>query len=72
MIDEYEKLDEDSSEIVSSIPDFPAAAGREFILRTTVSRPAPYSRPSPQRMFCVLMENELRLAGAFSQDTSFQ
>ncbi|XP_071844702.1 rab3 GTPase-activating protein catalytic subunit-like isoform X2 [Apostichopus japonicus] len=72
MVEEFEKLEEDTSETVSSIPDFPAAAGREFILRTTVSRPAPYSRPSPQRMFCVLMDNELRLAGAFSQDTSFQ
>ncbi|XP_012682028.1 rab3 GTPase-activating protein catalytic subunit isoform X2 [Clupea harengus] len=53
------------------VPDFPPPAGREVILRTCVPRPAPYSKALPQRMFCVLMREEFRLAGAFSSDTSF-
>ncbi|TSM60542.1 Rab3 GTPase-activating protein catalytic subunit [Bagarius yarrelli] len=55
----------------SSIPDFPPPAGREVLLRTCVPRPAPYSKTLPQRLFCVLMREEFRLAGAFSSDTSF-
>uniref|UniRef100_A0A3P9L0P4 Rab3 GTPase-activating protein catalytic subunit n=1 Tax=Oryzias latipes TaxID=8090 RepID=A0A3P9L0P4_ORYLA len=51
--------------------DFPPPAGREILLRTCVPRPAPYSRSLPQRLFCVLMREEFRLAGAFSSDTSF-
>lgn len=53
------------------IPDFPPPAGREILLRTCVPRPAPYSKALPQRLFCVLMKDEFRLAGAFSSDTSF-
>ncbi|KAG5283235.1 hypothetical protein AALO_G00039870 [Alosa alosa] len=53
------------------IPDFPPPAGREVILRTCVPRPAPYSKALPQRMFCVMLREEFRLAGAFSSDTSF-
>ncbi|XP_073401637.1 rab3 GTPase-activating protein catalytic subunit isoform X1 [Dendrobates tinctorius] len=51
--------------------DFPSPAGREVILRTTVSRPAPYSKALPQRMYSVLTKDDFRLAGAFSSDTSF-
>ena len=51
--------------------DFPPTAGRELILRTTVPRPAPYSRALPQRMYSVLTKEDFRLAGAFSSDTSF-
>ncbi|XP_036600622.1 rab3 GTPase-activating protein catalytic subunit [Trichosurus vulpecula] len=51
--------------------DFPAPAGRELILRTTVPRPAPYSKALPQRMYSVLTKEDFRLAGAFSADTSF-
>ncbi|RVE65493.1 hypothetical protein OJAV_G00117040 [Oryzias javanicus] len=51
--------------------DFPSPAGREILLRTCVPRPAPYSRTLPQRLFCVPMREEFRLAGAFSSDTSF-
>lgn len=51
--------------------EFPAAIGKEYILRTMTSRPAPWSRPSPQRMYCVLTSGEFRLAGAFTADTSF-
>ncbi|XP_030642604.1 rab3 GTPase-activating protein catalytic subunit isoform X1 [Chanos chanos] len=53
------------------VPDFPPPAGREILLRTCVPRPAPYSKALPQRLFCVLMREEFRLAGAFSSDTSF-
>nr|XP_043869718.1 rab3 GTPase-activating protein catalytic subunit isoform X2 [Solea senegalensis] len=55
----------------NKVPDFPSPAGREILLRTCVPRPAPYSKPLPQRLFCVLMKEEFRLAGAFSLDTSF-
>ncbi|XP_042363424.1 rab3 GTPase-activating protein catalytic subunit [Plectropomus leopardus] len=53
------------------VPDFPSPAGREILLRTCVPRPAPYSKALPQRLFCVLLREEFRLAGAFSSDTSF-
>lgn len=55
----------------SGAADFPPPAGREILLRTCVPRPAPYSKALPQRLFCVLMREEFRLAGAFSSDTSF-
>lgn len=44
---------------------------REYILRSSVPRPAPYSRPSPQRMYCRINNIEFRLAGAFTEDTMF-
>ncbi|XP_061782570.1 rab3 GTPase-activating protein catalytic subunit [Nerophis lumbriciformis] len=55
----------------SKTQDFPSPAGREILLRTCVPRPAPYSKPLPQRLFCVLTMEEFRLVGAFSSDTSF-
>ncbi|CAN9506541.1 unnamed protein product [Ophioblennius macclurei] len=55
----------------NKVPDFPPPAGREILLRTCVPRPAPYSKALPQRLFCVLMKDEFRLAGAFSSDVSF-
>ncbi|XP_047232919.1 rab3 GTPase-activating protein catalytic subunit [Girardinichthys multiradiatus] len=66
-------VDEDLEPAAESrkIPDFPPPAGREILLRTCVPRPAPYSKVLPQRLFCVLMKDEFRLAGAFSSDTSF-
>ncbi|XP_067843347.1 rab3 GTPase-activating protein catalytic subunit isoform X3 [Heptranchias perlo] len=54
-----------------AVSEFPPPTGREIILRTTVPRPAPYSKSLPQRMYCVLLKDEFRLAGAFSSDTSF-
>ncbi len=44
---------------------------REYIMRASASRPAPYSRPSPQRMYCMINNLEFRLAGAFTEDTMF-
>ena len=48
----------------------PEPSGKEFILRTVVPRPAPYSAPTPQRMFAVLTREQFRLAGAFTVDTN--
>jgi len=54
------------------IQDFPPPTGREYILRTTIPRPSTSSRPCPQRMYCVLTNDEFRLAGAFTDDVIFQ
>lgn len=54
-----------------TVSDFPPPTGREVILRTTVPRPATYSKPLPQRMYSVLTKEDFRLAGAFSADTTF-
>ncbi|RMC18799.1 hypothetical protein DUI87_04695 [Hirundo rustica rustica] len=51
--------------------EFPPPAGREVILRSSVPRPAPYSKALPQRMYSVLTREDFRLAGAFSADTTF-
>ncbi|KAK3589406.1 hypothetical protein CHS0354_020737 [Potamilus streckersoni] len=75
-------LDEDSAQekekdrefqkYEQTFPDFPRPSAREYILRTVIPRPAPYSKPLPQRMHCVLCDNDFRLAGAFSSDSVFQ
>lgn len=74
MITEEEDENEETAEerSLKVVSDFPTQAGKEYILRTTVQRPAPWSRPSPQRMYCVLLKEDFRLAGAFSADTTFQ
>lgn len=56
----------------SSVPSFPRPAAREYILRTVVPRPAPYSKQLPQRMYCSIEEDEFRLAGAYASDSVFQ
>lgn len=56
---------------LGTVADFPLPAGRELILRITVPRPAPYSKPLPQRMYSVITKEDFRLAGAFSVDTTF-
>ncbi len=56
-----------------AIPDFPPATGKEYILRAACCpRPAPWSLPSPQRMYAVVIRDDFRLAGAFTSDTTFQ
>ena len=52
--------------------DFPIPSGKEYLLRTIMPRPAPWSRPAPQRMYCVIVKDDYRFAGAFSADTTFQ
>ncbi|XP_008049716.2 rab3 GTPase-activating protein catalytic subunit isoform X1 [Carlito syrichta] len=69
--EELKRLSSPEERRQNSASDFPPPAGREFILRTTVPRPAPYSKALPQRMYSVLTKEDFRLAGAFSSDTSF-
>ena len=66
--------EEDGRQTSSSaaIPDFPKPYAKEYILRNMVPRPAPWSRPSPQRMYCVVIKEDYRLCGAFTADTTFQ
>jgi hypothetical protein len=44
---------------------------REYILRTSAYRPPPYFREIPQRMYCLLKENEFRFAGAFTEENTY-
>ena len=55
----------------SNVNIFPQAESREFVLRTSVGRPYPYSQSAPQRMYCSVRENEFRVAGAFTIDKKF-
>jgi len=52
--------------------NFPQPSIREFVMRVLAARPAPSSRPTPQRLTAVLKKKEFRLAGCFSHDTTFQ
>jgi hypothetical protein len=51
---------------------FPQPSVREFVMRVWATRPAPSSRLTPQRLTAVLKKEELRLAGCFCHDTTFQ
>ncbi|XP_060585547.1 rab3 GTPase-activating protein catalytic subunit-like [Ruditapes philippinarum] len=64
--------DDDDARLNSSVPNFPRPSAREYILRTFVPRPAPYSKQLPHRLFCCIEEEEFRIAGAFSSDSVFQ
>lgn len=51
---------------------FMTPTGKEYILRASIARPSHLrSRPSPQRMYCMIAQDEFRLCGAFSEDTTF-
>ena len=52
--------------------DFPPPTGREYILRASIPRLRPLSRSCPRRMYCVLTNDDFRLAGAFTDDVIFQ
>ncbi|XP_035231444.1 rab3 GTPase-activating protein catalytic subunit-like isoform X2 [Stegodyphus dumicola] len=60
----------ESNDNHSTVSEFPAPSGKEFILRTSMCRP-PGCTVTPQRMYCVITREEFRLAGAFSEDTTF-
>lgn len=60
-----------SSGLSGAVSELGRPMGREYLLRTLVPFPTAYSRPVPHRMFAVLLPNEFRLTGAFSQDTTF-
>lgn len=68
----YEKSDDDSRPSgMSQDCVLGSPAAKEMILRAKVARPAPHSTHTPQRMYCVLTDKDVRLAGAFTQDTTF-
>lgn len=50
---------------------FPQTTEREFVMRVSAVRPAPYSSKSPQFLRAILSKNEFRLVGAFSEDIVF-
>ncbi|KAL6427602.1 hypothetical protein ACFW04_008819 [Cataglyphis niger] len=50
---------------------FPEPSCKEFILRAIMPRPSPASTPLPQRLYACLKRDHIRLAGFFSEDTTF-
>ena len=66
-LDEEEEKKNDSDKLLPLEKPF----RREYILRSSVPRPAPYSRQSPQRLYCLMSNIEFRMAGAFTEDTMF-
>lgn len=50
---------------------FPEPSCKEFILRAITPRPSPTSTPQPQRMYACLKRDYIRIAGFFSEDTTF-
>lgn len=69
--EEEEEEDEEYENMSNVLLPFEKPFQREYILRSSVPRPAPYSRQSPQRMYCRINNMEFRLAGAFTEDTMF-
>jgi len=51
------------------LPESPCV--KQFILRSIVSRPFPYSQPQPQRMYVKLASGEFRLCGSFTSDRQY-
>ena len=70
---ELEQAEESSSTSrVESSPSYlKSLSAKEFILRVTLPRPGLNSKPLPQRLYCLMTATELRMAGIFSEDTSF-
>ena len=67
---------EEKTSVGERVPDkfpfkLPDPISKEYILRANCSRPAIYSQMLPQRMYAHISSNELRIAGAFSTDTTF-
>lgn len=50
---------------------FPEPSCKEFVLRAIMPRPSPASTPQPQRLYACLKRDHIRLAGFFSEDTTF-
>lgn len=65
-----EKTNKHINQTKANLPD---PFGKEFIFRAAaVARPSPYSRPGPNRMYCLLSPNkDFRVASAFVEDTVF-
>lgn len=58
------------NDILYNFKDRHSPSIKEFILRTQVSRPFKSDTLLPQRMFCTISEDELRLCGAFTESCS--
>ncbi|RWS12763.1 Rab3 GTPase-activating protein catalytic subunit-like protein, partial [Dinothrombium tinctorium] len=69
----YEEItpvgERDHQEITNRRTKLPPPMAKEFILRLTIPYPAAYSKPLPQRMYCLLSPSEFRLATAVTEDT---
>ncbi|PAA47957.1 hypothetical protein BOX15_Mlig020287g1 [Macrostomum lignano] len=61
----------ESSSATNSGGKFPPFTAKEMLLRCVAPRPGPGSRPTPQRLYCVLARDDYRFAGAFTEDTTF-
>ncbi|XP_065570395.1 rab3 GTPase-activating protein catalytic subunit-like isoform X2 [Artemia franciscana] len=67
-------MEQDGAMVPGSTPAdevFGKCEEREYILRAHISRPTLNSSPGPQRMYCSLKANEVRICGAFTEDTCF-
>uniref|UniRef100_A0A8D8V0Z5 Rab3 GTPase-activating protein catalytic subunit n=1 Tax=Cacopsylla melanoneura TaxID=428564 RepID=A0A8D8V0Z5_9HEMI len=57
----------------SPFSPLPSPSCREFILRVVAPRPAPSSRPTPQKLTALILSpDSLLMSGCFTQDTTFQ
>ncbi|XP_067007890.2 rab3 GTPase-activating protein catalytic subunit [Anabrus simplex] len=52
--------------------NFPQPSKRQFVMRVSAPRPAPYSTVCPQKLCAVLQKDDFRMAGCFTQDITFQ
>ncbi|KAI1298448.1 Rab3 GTPase-activating protein catalytic subunit [Halotydeus destructor] len=57
--------------LLDQLPTLGAPVVKEFILRTMATRPAVYSRPAAQRMYCYISASEFRIAGSFAEDSTY-
>lgn len=66
-------VEEPSSSKSENNPSYlKSLSAKEFILRVTLPRPGLNSKLLPQRMYCLITATDFRLAGTFSEDTSFE
>ena len=49
----------------------PPPCTKQFVIRSIVPRPFPYSRPQPHRLYIRLAPGEFRLAGTFTGDRQY-
>lgn len=60
-----------SGSSAASLPPFPSADVKEVVMRVVAPRPAPASKPCPQRLYAMHRKDEFRLAGCFARDATF-
>lgn len=68
-----EPSDRKKTQATMSMAQLPPPTGKEFIFRVpSIARPAPYSRPSSHRLYCLVSpKNDFRIASAFTEDTAY-